>query len=88
MRRGLVSQWGHLAARHLPLGLSLHQHGDTAGQHGNLSFLPGDDVGQVLNRADKVGEAFFMCGNIGHMHTKPLVRPCARVFCECHLPRL
>lgn len=45
MRRRLVCQGGHLTARYLPLGLSLHQHGDAAGQHGNLAFLPGDDVG-------------------------------------------
>ena len=56
-------RWGGVGERNLrlglTLGLALHQEGDAAAEHIELPLLPGDDSGEVVDRADEVRDALF-----------------------------
>jgi hypothetical protein len=48
----------------LTLSFPRHQHLDPVAQHGDLPFLTGDDIRQVLDRAEEMGDALFQRGQV------------------------
>ena len=65
MRRAFVADQDRAVARLAP-GLAFHQDRDAGGQARDLGLLAGDGVGQVVDGADQVGEAFLVGDGIGH----------------------
>ncbi len=59
MRRTLIGENHSLAAMRLALALALHQHLDAARQPVDLGLLDGHHIGQVIDRADQMGQLFF-----------------------------
>lgn len=78
MGRPLVGGGGIARLTRLAVNLSLNQQHHAAGQQGDLAFLPGDDIGQILDRAGQVGDAFFDVYLIGHV----VQGPRRRAFCK------
>ena len=71
MWRFLIGQGNRpktLAFLCLALCLSQKQHCDSAGQGVDLSRLTGDDIGQLIHRADQMGNAFFQFHHAAHPH--------------------
>ncbi len=66
MRRALIGQRDLRAAIRFALGLALHQHPGAIGQPVDLGALRADDIGQVVNRPDQMGDAFFEVFDTGH----------------------
>ncbi len=52
----------------LAFRLSQKQHCDSASQGVDLTRLTGDDVGQLIHRADQMGNAFFQFHHAAHPH--------------------
>src|SRR5688572_4983539 len=48
----------------LSLSFPLHEHLDPVGQHGDLPFLTGDDIRQILNSAEEMGDVLFERGEV------------------------
>ena len=48
----------------LSLSLPLHEHLDPVAQHGDLPFLTGDDIRQILDSAEEMGDALFERGKV------------------------
>lgn len=63
MRRALI---GGGCGPGFAVNLTINQHRHTAGQQGNVAFLPRHHVRQVFDRPGQVGDAFFQGGLIGH----------------------
>jgi hypothetical protein len=64
MGRPLIRCRGSAAT--LAVNFAFDQHHHAAGQQRNVPFLPGHDIGQILDRAGQVRDAFFKGGLIGH----------------------
>jgi hypothetical protein len=63
----------------LSLSLPRHQNLDSVAQNGNLPFLTGDDIRDILDRAEKMGDALFERGQVH-------VRMRLRVEAPCPAP--
>jgi len=61
VRWPFVADHDPAAALAFSFGLARHQHLCAPGQEGQFTFLPSDNVRQVLDRADQVGDLFFEC---------------------------
>lgn len=59
MRRAFVADDGAACGLGFAFALALHQHVNPAGQGGDLAFLAGDDIRQIVDGADQVGDLFF-----------------------------
>jgi len=57
--RALIGKGHGAAFGHLTLRLALHHHGKAAFHHLKLALLCGDDIGQVIDHPNQVGNAFF-----------------------------
>lgn len=59
MRRPLVADHDSPTALRFTLRLARHQHLRAPRHQCQVAFLAGDNVAEVLNRADEVGDLFF-----------------------------
>jgi hypothetical protein len=59
MRRTLISDEDTAAFGGLSFCLSFHQSGDACGEQRDIPFLPGHDIGQVLDGAGQMGNLFL-----------------------------
>ena len=59
MRRTLVAQDHASGALSLARRFALAQHLDMAGEARDLTILPGDDLGEIVELADEMGDLFF-----------------------------
>ena len=59
MRRTLVTQNHTTRALGLAGRFALAQHLDMAGEARDLAILPGDDLGEIVELADEMGDLFF-----------------------------
>jgi hypothetical protein len=59
MRRAFVAHNDTTAARGLAFPFALHQHMHAAVQGRDLGFLTGDNIAQVFDGADQMGDLFF-----------------------------
>lgn len=62
----LIGRRGLASVASVPVHLALDQQHHAAGQQRNLAFLPRHDIGQVIDRAGQMGDAFLECGQVGH----------------------
>jgi len=65
VRRALVGQ-GNGSGLGLALGLAFHHEPDPGLEPGDLARLRGDDLGELVDGAGEVGEAFLDPGEIFH----------------------
>ena len=66
MGRALVCQNDAAAFSGFAFRLALHQSRDTGGQERDVPFLPGHDVGQVLDGAGEVRGLFLQACDVIH----------------------
>lgn len=59
MRRALIGQDNAISRGAFAFRFAMHQHLDPAGQAVDLGLLGGDDIRQVIDRADQMGQLFF-----------------------------
>lgn len=66
MGGALIGGGGIAGIPGLPVDLALDQQRHAPGQQRNVPLLPGHDIGQILDHAGQVGDAFFECCLVGH----------------------
>ena len=59
MGRTFIAKHNGTGGLGLALTLPLHQHLHAARQQGDLAFLAGDHVAEIIHSAGEVGELFF-----------------------------
>jgi len=67
MRRAFVAEERAAAGVAFARGLAARQHVDPGLQAGDLGLLAGDDLGQFVDRAGKMGDMFFQRAHAGHV---------------------
>ncbi len=74
MGRAFVAKNDSAAFGGLAFGLSLDQPGHAGGQQGDIALLPGNDIGQVLDRSVEVRNLFLKVRDVIHA---PQIDPAA-----------